>query len=506
MSSSALFRANFIIDGKVCQPSTQRYNSVLNPATGEIIAEVGMGGRADVDLAVVAAKTAFESSGWPYLAPKERAVVLRKCAQLIAVNSQELALLEVRDSGGTINRIAGMDLPGAVQLFMSMADIVEVYPFVENLPSAPVPEMVHTQVWKEPVGVCGLITPWNFPIMLCLMKLVPALAAGNTVIIKPAEITPLSTIRMVELLQQVLPKGVLNVVVGDGSVVGEAMSLHPDIDKISFTGSGAVGRRVQQNAAISLKRVTLELGGKGPGIVRPGVDLDLLASGALWGVYLNSGQICKAGSRLLVHESIYDDVVTKLVDYSSRVVVGDPMDTATGIGPMATEAHYHKVLNYINSAVAEGASIACGGTPVIVEGCRGFFVAATVLINVTNSMKVAQEEIFGPVIAVIKYSTLDEAINIANDTPYGLSAGVWTADFVEGQQIARRLRAGSVWINDWNMERLDAPFGGFKQSGYGRELGSYGLDEYLETKTVSIAFERNVNKKLLHRLVHTKSA
>jgi aldehyde dehydrogenase (NAD+) len=324
-------------------------------------------------------------------------------------------------------------------------------------------------------------------------------------VVKPAENTPTSTVRLVELLNQVLPKGVLNVVSGPGSVVGEALTLHPDVDKVSFTGSTNMGRRVQQNAALTMKRVTLELGGKGPGIVLPDADLERVAYGALWGVYLNAGQACESGTRLLVHESIYEDLLQRLKTLSERVVLGNPMDPATGMGPMSSESHFHKVLQYIDSAKAEGARIVTGGKRADVEGCEGgFFVEPTVIADVTNAMKVAREEIFGPVLSVIKYSDLDDAVAMANDSDYGLSAGVWTEDLVQAQTIARELQAGSVWINDWHMMRGDAAFGGFKQSGYGREFGKYSLSSYVETKSVSTSFERNPAAKKLHRIVHTQ--
>lgn len=505
-ATESIPRYPLVINGESCDPISGAYAPTINPATGETIGEVAMAGEADVDLAVIAAKTAFSDREWRYMAPQERSKILYQCAQVIMANAQELALLEVSCSGGTLNRVTGLDIPAVADLFMNLAEEVKNYPFVENLPTRPIPEQLHTQVWKEPVGVCGLITAWNFPLLLLAMKLAPALAAGNTVIVKPAEITPTSTVRLAQLLQTVLPKGVLNVVVGEGSVVGEALSLHPDVDKISFTGSTAIGRRVQQNAAATMKRVTLELGGKGPAIVMPDANLDLVAHGALWGVYLNAGQACESGTRLLVHESIYDTLLEKLVQLSAKVVVGDPMSQSTGMGPMSTEAHFHTVLGYIDSAREQGARIVCGGEAAQVAGCEGgFFVQPTVIADVTNDMKVAQEEIFGPVLSVIKYSNLDEAINIANDSIYGLSAGIWTENLIDAQGIARELRAGSVWINDWHMMRTDAPFGGYKQSGYGREFGRYSLEAYLDTKTVSTAFERDPRKKSLQRIVHTQA-
>jgi aldehyde dehydrogenase (NAD+) len=496
-----------IINGKRCEPSSGEYADVINPADGQVVGLAAMGNAADVDAAVSAARAAFNDRAWRNMPPVERSKVLYKCAQLVMANAQELIALEVSCSGATVTRASNLDVPAVADLWMNLAEAVKVYPFVEAQSPRPLPEQWHSQVWKEPVGVCGLITAWNFPLLLFSWKVGPALAAGNTIVIKPAESTPTSSLRLVEILQEVLPPGVLNIVNGDGPIVGEAISLHPDIDKVSFTGSTRIGRVVQTNCAITMKRCTLELGGKGPGIVMADADLDMAAQGALWAVYMNAGQACESGTRLLVHEDVYDELVDKLAARSATVVVGNPADPETGVGPMSTEAHFHKVMGYIESGVAEGARIVCGGKPAEVAGCEGgFYIEPTVLADVTNDMKVAREEIFGPVLCVIKYATTEEAIAIANDTDYGLSAGVWTTDLVLAQQIARELRAGSVWINDWHMMRTDAPFGGYKQSGYGRELGRYSIDSYVETKSVSMSFERSPEKKGMQRIVHTKMA
>ncbi len=506
-NSDPIPRFPLIINGKRCEPSSGEYMDVVNPASGEVIAQAAMAGSADLDKAVAAARAAFNDTQWSRMPPAQRSAMLYRCAQLIMANAQELAQLEVSASGGTIGRVTGLDIPAVVDLFMMLAEEVVDYPFVENLAPRILPEMWHTQVWKQAIGVCGLITAWNFPLLLFGLKVAPALAAGNTIVIKPSEATPTSTIRLVEILQQALPAGVLNVLNGDGPSLGEPISLHPGIDKVSFTGSTAVGKRVQVNCAASLKRCTLELGGKGPGIVLPDADLDMVAQGALWGVYMNAGQACESGSRLLVHEDVYDELLEKLAQRSAEVVVGNPMDPATGMGPMSSQAHFNKVLSYIQSAIEQGARIICGGDQAAVAGCEGgFFVQATVLADMDNQMKAAREEIFGPVLAVIKFSSEAEAIALANDSDYGLSAGVWTRDLVRAQQIATELNAGSIWINDWHMMRTDAPFGGFRQSGYGREFGKYSIDSYVETKAVSTSFETSPSKKNLHRIVHTQMA
>ena len=498
---------HLVINGESCPPASGEYADVINPATGDVVGSAAMGGAADVDQAVAAARAAFNQREWREMPPVERSRLLYQCAQLVMANAEELIGLEISCSGATLNRASNLDIPAVADLWMNLAEAVKVYPFVEAQSPRPLPEQWHSQVWREPVGVCGLITAWNFPLLLYSWKVGPALAAGNTIVIKPSELTPTSSIRLTEILQQVLPPGVLNIVNGDGPSVGDAMTLHPDIDKISFTGSTRVGKIVQTNCATTMKRCTLELGGKGPGIVLPDADLDMVAQGSLWAVYMNAGQACESGTRLLVHEDVYDELLDKLAARSAEVVVGNPADPATGVGPMSTEAHFHKVMGYIESGVAEGARIICGGGPAEVPGCEGgFYVQPTVLADVTNDMRVAREEIFGPVLAVIKYRTEAEAIALANDTEYGLSAGLWTTDLIKAQRLARDLRAGSVWVNDWHMMRTDAPFGGYKQSGYGRELGRYSIDSYVETKSVSMSFERVPQKKAMQRIVHTNMA
>lgn len=507
MNDNNLSRYLHIINGEAVEPSSGKFDNVYNPATGEVVGTYAQGNEADVDLAVAAAKAALKNPQWKNSTPEQRSAMLHQCAQVVLENASELAYLEITSSGATINRMKNLDIPFVADVFMTMAEEVKKYPFSEHAALRPFPEMVHTQVIKQPVGVCGMITAWNFPLLLFTWKVAAALAAGNTMVVKAAETTPTSTARLVELLQAVLPKGVLNVVSGRGSVVGEALSLHPDVNKISFTGSTNIGRHIQQNCSQTFKRCTLELGGKGPGIVMPDADLDMVASGALFGVFINSGQACESGTRLLVHESIHDELVDVLVKKASHLVLGNPLDPQTGMGPMSTESHGNSVLKYIESAREEGATIVCGGKRAEVKGCEGgFFVEPTIIANATNEMKVSQEEIFGPVLTVIKYSTPEEAIEIANDNIYGLSAGIWCKDLVAAQEMAKELQAGSIWINDWHMLRSDAPFGGYKQSGYGRELSHMGIDAYVETKAITTSFETNVAQKGLHRIVHTQNA
>ena len=491
------------IDGSTCAPSSGEYMDVENPATGEVISRVACGNAADVDRAVAAAQRAFDDPSWRLLPAADRAALLNQFVGIIKHNAQELAYLESISSGGTVSRI-GLDMLLIVDSIVTMADTVGSYPFTRSLPVRTVPEPTDVTVVMEPIGVCALIPAWNMPMLLFMNKLLPALAAGNTVVVKPSEQTPHTALRLAQLLSPLLPPGVLNIVNGAGPVVGEAMALHPGIGKISFTGSTAVGKRIQANSAASLKRVTLELGGKGAAIVTADADLDAAAYGALFGAMLNAGQACESGTRLLVHESICEPLLARMAALANGLSIGSPLDPLTSIGPMSNAAHGNRVLNYIRSALDEGAQLVCGGERIAVPGCEGgFFIAPTILANCDNRMKAVREEIFGPVLAIIKYSDIDEAIAIANDSDYGLSAGIWTVDVVAAQGIARRLRAGSVWINDWHQLRADTPFGGYKQSGQGRENGIAGLESFLETKAITTAFQRDPAKKTMtYGIVH----
>ncbi|CAD5109376.1 aldehyde dehydrogenase family protein [Zestomonas carbonaria] len=500
-------RIEHFIAGGALAPAGGQYLEVHNPATGEVIAEVAAGSAADLDRAVAAAQAAAADPAWRDMPGEQRATLLHALAQRLYAHAEELVYLESISSGGTVSRIAGLDLPAALDICWTMAGIVKDYPFVENLPARPLPELTHGQVVKEPIGVCGLITAWNFPLLLLLAKTIPALAAGNAVVVKPSELTPQTTARFAEITADLLPPGVFNVVHGHGHEVGAAMSRHPDIGKISFTGSSRVGKLIQVAAAETCKRVTLELGGKGAAIVRPDADLNLVAYGALFGVMLNAGQMCESGTRLIVHKSIEQPLLAALAETAARLAVGNPLDPATSVGPLSSVAHGEKVLDYIRLALDEGAHLVCGGERVQVPGCEGgLFIAPTVLAGTNNRMKAAREEIFGPVLVVMTYEDDEEAIALANDSPYGLSAGVWTADLVVAQRMSRRLQAGSVWINDWHAIRTDAPFGGYKESGYGREFGIAGLESFLETKTVITAFQRDPHAKPLYGLLHTQRA
>jgi aldehyde dehydrogenase (NAD+) len=381
-----------------------------------------------------------------------------------------------------------LDVPWAVEHLRVFAELAR-RPAYEPLPWTDVPSVSWNFVWREPIGVCGQITAWNYPLLFAAWKLAPALATGNTIVIKPASYTPLSTIKLVEAIHAtgLLPRGVLNLITGPGAEVGEALTAHPGVDKIALTGSTETGRRIMQVAAGSIKRVTLELGGKSPSIVLPDADLELATDGVLFGVFLNAGQSCEAGTRCFVPESLHDELLERLVARTRGLRLGDPLDLETDVGPLVSEAQRATVERYIELGKAEGATLATGGRRPSVPGFeRAPFVEPTIFTNVRNSSRLAQEEIFGPVLAVIPYRSVNEAIALANDSPYGLGAAVWSRDIQGAIDVARRIRSGSVWINDHHMILPHAPFGGYKQSGIGREHGIQGMLEYTETKHIHV--------------------
>jgi aldehyde dehydrogenase (NAD+) len=473
------------INGQWVPAANNETFDVLNPATGQLAAKVAKGTAEDVDRAVKAARAAFDEGDWKNMKPKDRANVLYAISYKIAEHAEELVYLEAISSGGTVRRISNIDVLQMVDLFQTLAKFILEYPFSETLPVPPFPGPAHNFIWREPVGVCALVTPWNLPMWIATWKIAPALAMGNTVVVKPASYTPLSTLKLAEIISEVVPPGVINVVTGPGAEVGEALVSHPQVDKVAFTGSTEVGRRIMQLASGTIKKTTLELGGKSPNIILEDADLNIALPGSLFGVFLHSGQLCESGTRLFVPDKLYDQVVEGLVSLAGKIKLGNPLDPATDLGPIISKKQKETILSYIEAGKQEGATLACGGKEVKVPGCEeGHFIEPTIFTNVTNDMKIAQEEIFGPVLCVIRYSELDEAIRMANDTIYGLAAGVWTRDVNKAYDVARKLQAGTVWINDWHMLRNDAPFGGYKQSGIGREMGQYSLDAYTQVKHV----------------------
>jgi aldehyde dehydrogenase (NAD+) len=460
--------------------SGKRFETI-NPATGEVICDVAEADAADVEKAVTAARKAFNSGDWPKISARKRGELIYKLADLIEQNKEELAFLETLDNGKPIGESLTIDLPFAIacyRYYAGWADKIQG----KTIP-VDGPQFCYTR--HEPVGVVGQIIPWNFPLVMQAWKLGPALATGNTVILKTAEQTPLSALRIGELILEAgFPPGVVNILSGYGPTAGAAISHHMDIDKVAFTGSTEVGHLIMEASAKSnLKRVTLELGGKSPNIVFADADFDAAIAGVHLGLFFNQGQCCNAGSRVFVEESCYDEFVQKCAEKAQQRRVGDPFDENTQQGPQVDDVQFEKVMSYIESGIHEGARVLCGGKRV---GDRGYFIQPTVFADVQDHMKIAREEIFGPVMSIIKFKDVEEVIQRGNDTIYGLAAGIWTKDLSKAHKVAHGLRAGTVWINTYHAFDVAAPFGGFKQSGIGRELGEYGLQQYTEVKTVNI--------------------
>jgi aldehyde dehydrogenase (NAD+) len=477
------------IGGRDEASASGEYLASDNPFTGQDWCQIARGQQADVDRAVAAAKAA--QVGWAAMSASKRGAILMRLADFIEAEGGALAELEVRDNGKLYKEMLAQ--MGAVaswyRYFGGMADKIE-----GAIPPAESTDRLNMTI-HEPLGVIGMITPWNSPLLLLSNKLAPALAAGNAAVIKPSEFTSVSTLAFVALLERAgLPPGVANVVTGLGAEAGAALVAHPDVAKIAFTGSEGGGQRIYKNAARDLKLVSLELGGKSPNIVFEDADLEAAAMGAVTGIFSAAGQSCIAGSRLLLHRSIHDQVVARVVEVAARARLGDPMDPATNMGPIATLPQYEKVLSYLDIARADGARCVLGGAAFDGPGCQqGRFVSPTVFVGVTNTMRIAREEVFGPVLSVIAFDTEEEAVAIANDTPYGLGSGVWSRDIGKALRVAKQIKAGQVWVNNYRYGSVALPFGGYKRSGIGREGGIDGMKAFLQVKTISVLFTPAVN-------------
>jgi aldehyde dehydrogenase (NAD+) len=459
---------------------------VINPATGERLASVPDAGPEEVDRAVRRARDAFERKAWRGLDPSRREKILWDLAGLLETHQEELARLESQENGKTLREARGADVQPAIDAFRYYAG------WVRKIcgETIPVDGPFLNYTLREPVGVVGAIVPWNYPLLIASWKVAPALAAGCSIVLKPSEMTPLTALKLAGYcLEAGVPEGVVNVVTGYGWTAGEALARHMDVDKISFTGSIRTARALlKASAETNLKRLSLELGGKSPNIIFPDADLDAALKAAFWGIFANKGEVCSAGSRLLLHADIHDQFVDRLVERARNMKIGDPLDPATEMGSQISQAQMERILGYIRSGIEQGATLACGGGRDT-EGAkaRGFFVQPTVFTGVRPEMRIAQEEIFGPVLSAIRFRDADEAVAIANGTIYGLVAAVWTRDLRLAHRLAGEIRAGSVWINTYNGFDSASPFGGCKQSGFGRDLGAYALEQYTNVKSVWVA-------------------
>jgi aldehyde dehydrogenase (NAD+) len=477
-------QTKMLINGIWQNAASGKTFETLNPATGEVIANVAEGDKADVDKAVIAARKAFEKGPWRKMDARERGRIMLRLADLVEKNKEELAKLESLDNGKPLADAMAADLPLAIdcyRYYAGWADKIEGKTIPINGPF-----LCYTR--HEPVGVVGQIIPWNFPILMQAWKLGPALATGCTIVMKPAEQTPLTALRVGELaLEAGLPEGVLNIIPGYGETAGAAISEHYDVDKVAFTGSTEVGKLIMQAAAkTNLKRVTLELGGKSPNIVFADADIDAAVEGAFFALFFNQGQCCCAGSRLFVEAKIHDQFVEKLTARVKKQRVGDPFDMATTQGPQVSQEQFDKVMGYIKSGKDQGAKLVTGGNRV---GTKGYFIEPTVFTDVQDNHQICQEEIFGPVLSVIKFNDIEEVIERGNKNMYGLAAAVWTRDIAKAHRMAAELKAGTVWVNCYDVFDAAAPFGGFKMSGIGRELGEYALRNYTEIKTVTVSMK-----------------
>jgi aldehyde dehydrogenase (NAD+) len=480
MPTISTFRKQLFINDEWRDAAGGRTIDVVNPATEEVIADVASAEQADVDAAVAAARAALEGP-WAKMSARERGRLVWKIGERLMEKADEIAHLETLHNGKPIFESRHIEVPAAAECFQYYAGWADKI----HGETVPVKGNFLTYTLREPVGVVAAIVPWNFPLLLTSWKVAPALACGNTVIVKPASQTPLTALALAEIAHEVgLPPGVLNVITGPGSQVGQMLVDHPGIDKIAFTGDTSTGKQIMRGSAETLKRITLELGGKSPNIVFPDADLDAAVRGATTGIFYGKGEVCAAGSRLLVDASIKSAFIDKVVARAKKIAPGDPLDPKTRLGAISSKKQLENDLRYIEIAKKEGAQLVAGGSRTDIGTGKGYFLQPTVFDGVTPAMTIAREEIFGPVLAAIEFGDVDEAIARANDSNYGLAAAVWTKDIKKAHYVARKLQAGTVWINTYNVYDTAAPFGGYKQSGFGREMSMHALEHYTQVKSV----------------------
>jgi aldehyde dehydrogenase (NAD+) len=479
-TTESQLKTDLFIDGKFVPAASGRTFETTNPATGESLAQVAEAGREDLDRAVAAARKAFESGPWAAMKPRQRGRILLRAAELLSSRADAFGRVETLDNGKPIFESAKIDMPAAAECLAYFGESADKL-YGDTFPSR---NDALLMTLREPIGVVGAITPWNFPLLQALWKIAPALALGNTVVLKPASVTPLTALMFAELLAEAgLPPGAFNVVPGPGSSVGAAMAEHPGIDKISFTGETETGKSILRAAAGTLKRVSMELGGKSPNVVFADADLDAAARGAINAIFYGKGELCSAGSRLLVEESVHDALVEKVVERARKMAPADPLDPKTRLGSLVSEKQRDNVARYVEAGKSEGAKLVAGGNRAAVSG-KGAFFEATVFDGVTPGMTIAREEIFGPVLAILTFKDEADAVSVGNGTIYGLAAAVWSRDIKKALRTAKALKAGTVWINTYNFYDPGLPFGGYKQSGFGRERGQYALEAYTEVKSV----------------------
>ncbi len=492
------------IDGEFVDAESKLTFDSINPFDRHVVAKVARAGVADAQKAVRAARDAFDNGPWRRMPANERGALIKKVSDKINERARDLAALEVDDSGSTVRKAKeDVYLSARCMNFYSKLASNE---FSENVEGLSRPGLSQNLVVHEPMGVVAAIIPWNFPLKMAVWKLGPALAAGDTVVLKPSELTPSTAMELAAMCSEAgIPRGVVNIIPGFGEDVGEELAKNPMVDRIAFTGSTAVGRRVMSLAASTLKKCTLECGGKSANIVLDDADISLAVDGAMYAIFYHAGQCCEAGSRLLLPEKLHDEFMEKLSAKTGRMKLGDPRLETTDMGPVISKKQRERILGYVSKGVSEGASLACGGkAPDSPELKDGFFVEPTIFTGVDNRGAIAQEEIFGPVLSVLKYKSTEGAIRIANDSAYGLAAGVWSSDKEKALRVARDLRAGTVWINEWHLLSEKAPFGGYKQSGIGREFGMEGLKEYMEAKHIHIDEVASREKKVWYDTVVPK--
>ncbi|MBA2763189.1 MAG: aldehyde dehydrogenase [Thermoleophilaceae bacterium] len=503
MATVSVQHHQMFIDGKDVDSSD--VFEIRSPATEQIVCTMAKGTVEHADLAVDAARRAFDRGEWARMPKDERSQVMKRIADRLGADMEQFIEAEIGPNGATVRQATGFHVGLAAPHFLHFAEQAATFEFEQDVPTAAYPTISMNRIRREPLGVCAAIVPWNFPLVLGIWKIGPALAAGNSVVVKVDEKTPLSLLRLAQVAhEEGVPAGVLNVVTGDGAEVGARLASHPGVDKVAFTGSTAVGREIMRLASGTVKKCSLELGGKAPVILLDDADLDIAVDGALFGCMLYSGQICESGTRLLVPEDQHDEVVERLVERASTIKLGDPNDYDTDMGPVISGRQKERILGYFEQARADGATFALGGgVPEGPEFAEGHWIEPTIITGVTNEMQIAREEIFGPALVVLTYKTVEEALEIANDSDYGLTAGIWSGDYERALEIAAQMRAGTVWINNWHQVDPALPFGGYKQSGVGRELGPDALNEYTEVKHVHVDLTQDKDGHIFDILLST---